>query len=64
MQEQGTGNLGSSNRQRGELGMPQERIENPEKVLWEEYLRQCNQEGKKPTAQDFAKWARTLMTGL
>ncbi|WP_281176365.1 hypothetical protein [Alicyclobacillus ferrooxydans] len=41
--------------------MENSRITNPEQVIWEEYLKKCKQEGKKPSAQDFAKWAKTLM---
>lgn len=44
--------------------MTQGRIAQPEKVLWEEYVKHCNQAGKEPTAQDFAKWARGMLTNL
>jgi hypothetical protein len=44
--------------------MQEQRMEQPEKVLWEEYLKICQQQGKNPSAQDFAKWAQSMLGNM
>ncbi|GEO26570.1 hypothetical protein AAC03nite_23550 [Alicyclobacillus acidoterrestris] len=35
-----------------------------EKAVWEAYLKMCKQEGREPSAKDFAAWAKTLLARL
>jgi hypothetical protein len=44
--------------------LAKERDQTNEKVIWESYLKKCEQEGKEPSAKDFAVWAKTLLANL
>lgn len=46
------------------ISLPQESEQSNEKVIWESYLKKCKQEGKTPSAKDFAVWAKSLLTDL
>lgn len=41
-----------------------ERNHSNEKAVWEAYLKKCERDGTKPSAKDFAAWAKSLLAEL
>lgn len=44
--------------------MEESRNKRNEKIIWELYLKKCDEEGKEPSIGDFTAWAKLLVTDI